>query len=121
MRTGSYLAAYFKEPQQLVYTLFTPVSATPLTSISARRAARKIVDAVRRGDPELILTVHANLVARMNGVAPATTARVLSLVARALPQGSRPEKMRGSEIESPIDDSFVTTLGRKAASDYNQR
>jgi NAD(P)-dependent dehydrogenase (short-subunit alcohol dehydrogenase family) len=121
MRTGSYLAAYFKEPQRRVYTLFTPVSSTPLTTISARRAARKIVDAVRRGDPELILTAHANVAARLSGVAPATTTRVLSLVARVLPEGTRPEKLRGSEIESPIDESFVTALGRKAAAEYNQR
>ena len=120
MRTGSYLAAYFKEPQRLVYTLFTPVSATPLTTISARRAARKIVDAVRHGDPELILTAHANLAARANGLAPGTTARMLAFVARVFPEGTRPEKVRGSEIESPIDESFVTSLGRKAAADLNQ-
>ena len=120
MRTGSYLAAYFKEPQRLVYTLFTPVSATPLTTISARRAARKIVDAVRHGDPELILTAHANLAARANGLAPGTTTRMLAFVARVFPEGTRPEKVRGSEIESPIDESFVTSLGRKAAADLNQ-
>jgi NAD(P)-dependent dehydrogenase (short-subunit alcohol dehydrogenase family) len=120
MRTGSYLAAYFKEPQRLTYSLFTPISATPLTTISARRAARKIVDAVRHGDPELILTAHANFAARVNGLAPGTMARVLALVARALPEGTRPEKVRGSEIESPIDESFVTSLGRKAAADLNQ-
>jgi NAD(P)-dependent dehydrogenase (short-subunit alcohol dehydrogenase family) len=121
MRTGSYLAAYFKEPQQLTYSLFTPISATPLTTISARRAARKIVNAVRHGDPELILTAHANLVVRATGLAPGTMSRVLALVARVLPEGTRPEKLRGAEIASPIDESFVTALGRKAAADYNQR
>ena len=115
MRTGSYLAAYFKDPQRLTYSLFTPVSATPLTTISARRAARKMIAAVRRGDPELILTAHGNLAARAGGVAPGTTARVLAAVARVLPEGTRPEKIRGSEIDSPIDESFVTALGRKAA------
>jgi short-subunit dehydrogenase len=120
MRTGSFLAAQFKEPQRLVYSLFAPVSSTPLTTIGARRAAWKIVEAVRRGDPELILTGHANLAARVNGIAPGLTARALGIVARALPEGTRPEKARGSEIDSPVDDSVVTAPGRKAAADFNQ-
>jgi NAD(P)-dependent dehydrogenase (short-subunit alcohol dehydrogenase family) len=120
MRTGSFLAAQFKEPQRTTYSLFTPISATPLTTISAERAARRIVDAVRHGDAEVTLTLHAKLAARAAGIAPALTADGLGLLARVLPKGERPEKIAGREIASPIDRSFVTAPGRRAAARLNQ-
>ena len=121
MRTGSYYAALFKGRRELIYNLFTPMSATPLTTISGRRAARKIVAAVRRGDPELILTAHGNIVIRAHGLAPGLSARVLGLVSRLLPDGGTSEAIPGREIPSPLDSSFVTAPGRKAAAELNQQ
>jgi short-subunit dehydrogenase len=121
MRTGSYYAALFKGRRELIYNLFTPISATPLTTISGRRAARKIVAAVRRGDPELILTAHANILIRAHGLAPGLSARVLGLVSRVLPEGGTSEAVPGREIPSPLDSSFVTAPGRKAAAELNQK
>jgi short-subunit dehydrogenase len=120
MRTGSYVAALFKGQRRTLYSLFTPLSATPLSTISGRRAARKVVAAIKRGDPELIMTVHANLAARMNGVAPATTQRLLGVVARTLPKGGGIEPIPGREIDPTIDDSLLLALGRKARADLNQ-
>jgi short-subunit dehydrogenase len=120
MRTGSYVAALFKGQRRTLYNLFTPIATTPLTTISGRRAARKIVAAMERGDPELILTAHANLVARANGLAPALMQRVLGGVTRVLPKGGSAEPIPGLEIDSALDDSFVTALGRKARADLNQ-
>ena len=95
MRTGSYVAALFKGRRETLYRLFAPLSALPVSTVSGRRAARKVVAAIRRGDPELIFTAHANLAARLNGVAPATTQRVLSGIARVLPAGGTPEPLSG--------------------------
>jgi NAD(P)-dependent dehydrogenase (short-subunit alcohol dehydrogenase family) len=121
MRTGSYLAAYFKgERAELEYALFTPLAATPLTTVAAGRAARRIVTALRRGEPEITLGLHAKLAARANGLAPGLVADVLGVVARALPDNSGTGRIRGSEIASPVDDSPLTTLGRKAARELNQ-
>ena len=120
MRTGSYVAALFKGRRETIYRLFTPISATPLTTISARRAARKIVAAIERGDPELILTAHANVAVRVSGLAPSLTQRTLGLVARALPSGGDPEPVPGLEIDPAVDESLLTALGRKARADLNQ-
>jgi short-subunit dehydrogenase len=120
MRTGSYVAALFKGPRETLYSLFTPLSTLPLTTISGRRAARKILAAAERGDPELILTAHANLAARLNGLAPATTQRVLTGIARMLPAGGSAEALPGKDIASPVDESIVTVLGRRARADLNQ-
>jgi short-subunit dehydrogenase len=120
MRTGSYTAALFKGRRETLYNLFTPLSTLPFATISGRRAARKIVAATERGDPELILTAHANLAARMNGLAPATTQRLLAAIARLLPPGGAPEALAGKDIPSALDESLVTALGRRARADLNQ-
>jgi hypothetical protein len=44
----------------------------------------------------------------------------LGLVARALPEVHGTERRRGSEIDSPLDESLLLALGRKAARDLNQ-
>jgi NAD(P)-dependent dehydrogenase (short-subunit alcohol dehydrogenase family) len=121
MRTGSYLAAYFKgDRPDLEYRLFAPLSATPATTVSAERAARRIVAALRRGEPEVTLGLHAKLAARANGVAPALTAEVLSLVARALPEVRGTERRRGSDLAASVDTSPLLSPGRRAAERLNQ-
>jgi NAD(P)-dependent dehydrogenase (short-subunit alcohol dehydrogenase family) len=121
MRTGSFLAAYFKgDRAALEYSLFTPLSSLPLTTVSGERAARRIVAAIERGEPEVTLGLHAKLAARANGLAPGLTSRVLELVARALPEVQGTGRERGSEIDSPVDDSLATALGRRAAARLNQ-
>jgi NAD(P)-dependent dehydrogenase (short-subunit alcohol dehydrogenase family) len=121
MRTGSFLAAWFKgERPELEYELFAPLSGTPATTVSAERAARRIVAAIRRGEPEVTLGLHAKLAARANGLAPGLTAEALSLVARALPDVQGTQRRRGSDIASPVDASPLTVLGHRAAERLNQ-
>jgi NAD(P)-dependent dehydrogenase (short-subunit alcohol dehydrogenase family) len=121
MRTGSFLSANFKgDDPAKEYGLFTPLSATPATTIAAPRAAHRIVDAIRHGDPEVTLTLHAKLAARANGLAPGTVATALALVARALPEVHGTGGRRGSDIDSRVDESLLTAPGRRAARDLNQ-
>jgi hypothetical protein len=68
----------------------------------------------------LILTPHAKLEARANGLAPGTTQRVLSLVARVLPEGGTAEPLPGKDIGSALDESLLTAVGRRARADLNQ-
>jgi len=121
MRTGSFLAAWFKgDRAPLEYGLFAPLSGTPATTVSAERAARRIVGAVRRGDSEVTLGLHALLASRASGVAPAVVQTVLGLVARALPEVHGTQRVRGSEIDSAVDDLPLTAPGHHAAERLNQ-
>ena len=121
MRTGSFLAAYFKgDRAALEYSLFAPLSGTPATTVSAERAARRIVTAIRRGDSEITLGLHAKLAARANGVVPGAVQSALSLVARALPEVHGTDRLRGSDIDSRVDDLPLTAPGRRAAERLNQ-
>ena len=121
MRTGSYLNAYYKGDAKLEYSLFAPLATLPLTTIATRRAARVIVQAIKERRAELTYTLHARALARLNGLAPAFTARALTLVDRVLPDpGVTTGRLRDSAIDSPLDRSPLTALGRRAASAFNQ-
>ena len=91
--------------------------------MSAERAAAKILDACRYGDPELTLTVPAKLAVRMSHVAPATMARAIAIANRLLPgpagkEGDR--HRRGRQSETPLTESFATALTRNAAAANNE-
>jgi NAD(P)-dependent dehydrogenase (short-subunit alcohol dehydrogenase family) len=122
MRTGSPRHALFKGQHRAEYAWFALGDALPLTSMAADRAARQIVAACRRGDPEVILTIQAQLAAKVHGLAPGLTADVLGLVNRLLPRpgGVGTRAVPGAESESPVTRSPLTALDEEAAREYNQ-
>ena len=122
MRTGSYLAAFYRgDRPDREYALFAPLSSTPATTVGADRAARRIVEALRRGEPEVTLGLHAKLAARLAGVAPGLTAELRGATNRLLPEIGGTGRRRGSEIDSPLDRSRLLAFGRRAAAELNQQ
>lgn len=122
MRTGSHLNAWFKGKHEDEFTWFSLGATLPVAAMSARRAARRIVGAIRRGQAELILTPQAKALAMVHGVAPGATADLLGVVNRVLPQaeGRDRERHLGRESETRLTRSPLTALGRKAARELNQ-
>ena len=121
LRTGSHLNAEFKGAGD--YGWFAAGAATPIVSISAERAARSIVRATVTGRSEKVLSVPAELLARLQGVAPTVTADILGLANRMLPQAASTRTRTGHEIEaewtSRLWRSF-TSQGRQAAESLNE-
>lgn len=122
MRTGSPRNADIKGQHELEYAWFAISDSTPGLTISAERAAAKIIEACRYGDPELTLTVPAKLAVRMNHVAPATMARAIALANRLLPgpagkEGDR--HRRGHQSETRMT-AVATVLTRRAAVANNE-
>jgi short-subunit dehydrogenase len=104
MRIGSPVNAVFKGRQAQEYSWFAILSSLPVTTISAERAARQIVDACRRGKAELVITVQAKLAVLARTIAPEIVAHAMSLVDRLLPPAvgpngdvARPGRATGSE------------------------
>lgn len=123
LRTGSHINTTVKgERHQAEYTWFTLLDTLPVTSISARRAARQVVDAARRGQSHLVITTQAQLLARFHGLFPGLTSDILGLVNRFLPsgEGAGTASHTGRESETPITQSFLTVLGQRAAHTYNE-
>jgi short-subunit dehydrogenase len=122
MRTGSHLNAHFKGEHEKEYSWFALAATNPLSAIGARRAARSVVNAVRRRRAEVVLGLPAKLAVLAHGIAPGITSELLGLSNRLMPGtgASQKELFTGRESETTITRSPLTALGRRAAREYNQ-
>lgn len=120
MRTGSHINAEFKGQKEKEFALFSIMDATPLTSVSAENAARQIVNAARRGQADLTISAPAKLATRFNAMFPETTAGILEMVNRFLPEPGTADTRAhtGLESTSEASPSFVTAA-IDAASERN--
>jgi short-subunit dehydrogenase len=91
MRIGSPVNAAFKGQRADEYAWFAIASATPVTTITAERAARRILNACRRGDAELVIGLQAKLAILARTLAPETFNGAMALVHRLLPRPVGPE------------------------------
>ncbi len=129
LRTGSYFNALFKGNKTGEFAWFSIGDNLPGGSISAERAAREIVAATRRGEAERILSVPASLLSRLNGLAPSTTAHLLTFINNTVlpPPSDAPSSdalSPGKDAEPnvparPLFDA-ATALGRSAAERLNE-
>jgi short-subunit dehydrogenase len=124
MRTGSHVNAQFKGDHDAEFGWFATASGMPLISISAERAARKIVAALRRGQSSLTLTVAAKLAIVGNAIAPSLTGVTMKLVNRFLPQpveASGDQLQSGWESRSPnVPSRWLTGLADAAIDENNE-
>jgi len=124
MRTGSAVQAKFKGKHHEEAAWFSTAASMPLLTISAERAARQAIDAIRQGRSERILSTNANVLARVHGAFPGLVPNVMALVNRLLPSADRsePTAIHGKELAprkgSPLH--ALTTLGRSAGARLNQ-
>jgi NAD(P)-dependent dehydrogenase (short-subunit alcohol dehydrogenase family) len=102
MRTGSAIHAEIKGDHQRELAWFAAGDLTPLTSMNADRAARRIVDAIARGEAEVTLSWQAKLLRLMHDLMPGLTADVLGLVNRLLPSGADATSREAIDIYSRL-------------------
>src|SRR5215213_335598 len=122
MRTGSHLNALFKGQHSEEFTWFSIIDSLPISSIDARRAARQIVEACRRGDPQLLISVQAKAIVLLNAVFPNVSARALKLMNQLLPKptgAGGDTTQTGWESQSPLAPSLLTRLSDRAAEENN--
>jgi NAD(P)-dependent dehydrogenase (short-subunit alcohol dehydrogenase family) len=123
MRTGSAVHAMFKGKREAEFAWFATLSSAPLLAIRGPKAARKILDAARRGVPRLTITPQARVLALLDRLLPNTVARLVALSTRLLPgpagvhgDGALP----GRDVRPAALPTFVTALGDRAARRNNE-
>jgi short-subunit dehydrogenase len=84
MRTGSYVNVKLRGRHTDELKWFTAMSATPLTSMRADRAARMIVEGCRHGRATLTPGVQARVAILLNALAPNLLAALNAAVDRTL-------------------------------------
>jgi short-subunit dehydrogenase len=122
MRTGSPRNATFKGRHRAEYAWFSISDSLPLLTVSAEKAARRIVSACQRGEAEVIFPIQAKLAAIADTIAPELVADLLGLINRLMPApgGIGSARMKGSESQSSLSPSWLTQLGDRAARRYNE-
>ncbi len=123
MRTGSPPRALFKGQNEKEFAWFTIGDSMPGLSVSAEAAALRIVDAVRHGDAEAIISLPAEVVARVAGLFPGLVADVMGLLNEFVypaPGGIGREKREGRDSRSPLAPAWATALTDRAAARNNE-
>lgn len=120
IRTGGHGHAIVKGDHQAEFDWFSLMDTLPLTSMSAGRAADRIIKAIEHGTAELVLSGQAKLLAKMNALFPGTTADLLGMINRAMPQQTGEGSMRRLGGDLPISHPVLTALGERAAAANNE-
>lgn len=107
MRTGSARNAFFKGQNDKEYAWFSALANSPLMSISAERAAHRIVDALQAREHLVVLSPQASLGALVQGVAPNAVVCASAMVSRALPAngGTQSERATGAQSATALTQS----------------
>ncbi len=122
MRTGSHLNAIFKGQNEREFAWFSVGNALPVTSISAETAAQQIISAAKGGKAEAIISVQAEIIAKINQLFPEFTSEAAAFVNQLLPSpgGIGEAQKRGFDSASFVSPSFLTTLADKASVHNNE-
>jgi len=124
MRTGSFGHALVKGRRYLEASVFSLISSLPLVTVSAERAAERIVLAVERGERFVVVGLPARILRVVHSLLPGAVVRGLGVVNRFLPppeEGAREAIPLPSEIfRRGLARSILTALGDRAAKKYNE-
>jgi short-subunit dehydrogenase len=122
MRTGSPYNASFKGQHRAEFTWFSLSDSLPIISMSAERAARRIIKACKRGEAEVVLSITAQLAVKFHDLFPGLTANILGFVNKFLPEpgGIGTQTAKGKDSTSELSPSRLTILSDRAAQQNNQ-
>jgi NAD(P)-dependent dehydrogenase (short-subunit alcohol dehydrogenase family) len=123
MRTGSPINVDTKGRHAAEFSWFALADSMPILTMSAERAAARIVDAVQHGVPELVLGWPARLGILASALAPHVLARAAAVAARLLPNPNGREgdvSVKGRNTGATLAPSPLTVLTNRAAARNNE-
>ncbi|AFD25670.1 SDR family NAD(P)-dependent oxidoreductase [Deinococcus gobiensis] len=119
MRTGSPRNAQVKGQHRKEYALFATLDNLPVMSLDAAEAARRIVNALVRGDAEAMIGGPAQVLRYAQALAPQLTADLLALGTRFLPGPTTSDRaVPGREVESAV--TRRNPIKRDAEAQFNE-
>ncbi|MBC7171225.1 MAG: hypothetical protein H5U40_02300 [Polyangiaceae bacterium] len=105
------------------FAWFALGAGAPLVSINADRAAKKIVEACRRGDAALEVGAAARAMIVANALMPSAMGAAMKVAHRLLPTNGSPtgrEERTGWESRSRVAPSLLTRLADRAVPRNNE-
>ena len=123
MRTGSAVNALMKGRHEAEFAWFATLSSLPVVSMNANRAARKILNAGRRGVPHLTITPQMRIASILDRLMPNRMGRLMAFTNRLLPKAGGVhgyQSLPGRESRPAQLPRLVTVLGDRAARRNNE-
>ena len=120
MRTGSTGHAVVKGQHKKEYAWFATADAFPLVSMSAKKSARKIIEACRLGEAELTLTLYGKLATLVHGISPGFMTDYFGLINDILPGPGSSQRASGAESKSDKMPEWAQAIDEKAAEENNE-
>ena len=121
MRTGSPVQAVFKGDHQREYEWFAAADNLPGLSLSARAAAKRILNASARGHVEVVIGVSARLAEAARAALPETFALALRTTARVLPDRQSHARRTGADIRALAEPNEpLRAIAARHESEWNQ-
>ncbi|MBW3544626.1 MAG: SDR family oxidoreductase [Bacteroidetes bacterium] len=122
MRTGSPRNVEVVGNYEKEYRWFKISDSLPFLAMHSEKAAKKLLNACRRGDPEYIMTIPARILSLLHGLSPSMVIRMNSLFKRMILPNSvtNTHAVRGYETHFEYNRGPVTKLTDKAARRNNE-
>lgn len=121
MRTGSPRNVDVKGDFEQEYRWFKTSDSLPVLSISVESAADQILNACKRREVELVLSLPAKVMSLMHGLFPDLMIRTASLINDRLPKGTdNPESKKGYQTRFEKQRSRMTRMTDDAAAKNNE-
>tara|TARA_R110002020_G_scaffold85914_1_gene211605 strand:- start:30097 stop:31119 length:1023 start_codon:yes stop_codon:yes gene_type:complete len=122
MRTGSPRNIDVKAQYEKEYAWFKISDSLPGLSMSAEKAATKIIEAMQYGSKTLALGLPTKIAMAIEGIAPGLNISLFELANRLLPNpvSSGSNVRKGYESESDITNSVLTKKTEEAEEKNNQ-
>jgi len=121
-RSGSPRNAFFKGQNEKEFAWFAAADAMPMISISVSRLAKRIINACRYGQAELMSPLMYNLQARLHGLMPGLTSEVAAIASGVLPSagGIGAARRTGAQSDSNLQPEFTRQRNAEAAARQNE-
>ncbi len=124
MRTGSFGHALVKGRRYAEASLFSLAASLPLLTVSAERAAHRIVRAIEYSERFVVVGTPAKLLRLAHALVPGGVVRALGVLNRLLPPPDEGERdsmpLPGEIFRRGLARSILTALGDRAAKKYNE-
>lgn len=124
MRTGSPIQAVFKGDHEREFEWFAALDNMPLLSLSADKAAKKMLDAVVDGRSELVLSVPGKARNLFAALFPETMHALMGFATTLLPRGESQERKTGGASAKRFDENPmlkpIRERSHRAEDTYNQ-
>ncbi len=123
MRTGGQLHAETKGKHEQEFAWFSILDSLPLVSVSAESAADDIITSLKKGEGELVISIPAKLLDRLNSASPDLVTDMLGMANQVLPSpggGEGAVRQKGFASDSDLIPAFIRKITERSARQNNE-